>query len=294
MSEQQSERSTDIEFSAVEPDAMARKAAAVGVKKGERNVASQIVLGLLAGAYIGLGGMLATVAGAGAEGIMSYGATQMLMGLAFSLGLILVLIGGAELFTGNVLMLIALAERRLTALRLASAWAVVYLANLAGSLLLAVLVFAADVQGQGDGAVGLKALDIASSKTALPFGVALASGILANGLVCLAVWLYFSARTTVDMVVAILPPIAAFVAVGSEHSIANMYLIPYGLLVKELGSPELWRGAEPTAAAYATLTLAGFFKNLAAVTIGNVIGGGLVGLAYWFAYLRGKPGRPEA
>lgn len=288
MSERPPGERIGVELAAVEPGEMAEKAASVGVKKGERNVRQQIVLGVLAGAYIGLGGLLSTVAGAGAEGAMPFGATQILMGVAFSLGLILVLVGGAELFTGNVLMLIALAERRLSPRDLAAAWGVVYAANLAGSLILAALVLAANIHGHGDGMVGVKALQIAHDKTLLPFSVALTSGILANGLVCLAVWLYFNARNTTDMVLAIVPPITAFVAVGAEHSIANMYLIPFGLLVKELAGPEFWSTAQTTAASYPALTLAGFLWNLLAVTIGNIIGGAAVGLAYWLAYLGGR------
>ena len=273
----------DTDVDALPPKEIAEKTADTGVEKGTSETGKLIILGMLAGVYIGLGGLFATVAGAGAAETMAFGATQVLMGIVFSLGLLLVLIGGAELFTGNVLLLVALAEKRLTRLQLARAWAIVYAANLVGSLALAVLVLAAGLHSAGDGAVGVKAIEMAGAKTRLGFGTAVASGVIANGLVCLGVWLFFGARTITDKVLAVVPPIAAFVAVGTEHSIANMYLIPYALLLTNFAAGDL---AQQAVTIDPTLRLSGFIGNLIPVTIGNIIGGALIGLAYWAAYLR--------
>lgn len=264
-------------------DQMASRAVEVGVEKGTGATAKLIVLGLLAGVYIGLGGIFAIVVGAGVGGAMPFGMVQLVTGLAFSLGLVLVLVGGAELFTGNVLLLIAWAEGRLSSLDLARAWGIVYAANFAGSLALAGLVLAAGVHTHGDHAVATRAVAVAAQKTSLGFGTALASGILANLLVCLAVWLYFGSRTTTDRILAIILPITAFVALGTEHSVANMFMVPYGILVQAMAAAPL---AEQGIAADPTLGWIGFLANLAAATAGNVIGGTIVGLAYWLAYLR--------
>jgi formate transporter len=270
---------TDVDI--LPPDKIAPKAADAGVDKGTMATSRLVVLGLLAGAYIGLGGLFATVAGAGATATMSYGAGQVLMGIAFSLGLVLVLVAGAELFTGNVLLLVAVAEKRLSWGHLGRAWSIVYVANLVGSIALALLVLAAGLHAHGGGAVAKKAIEIAGAKTALPFGVALASGVIANALVCLTVWLAYGARTTGDKIIAVMLPICAFVAVGAEHSVANMYLVPYGLLLSWITDLAGNGVSMP-----ASLGIAGFLANLLATTIGNIIGGGIVGFAYWFAYLR--------
>lgn len=277
------------ELQAREPPAMAQEATGSAVQSADYDTPKLIVLGLAAGAYIGLGGMLSTVVAAGAEGVLPYGLTQLLAGLTFTLGLLLVLIGGAELFTGNTLMVIALPHRQLIPGKMLYAWVVVYLANFAGSILAAALVFGADIHTGGDGAVGLRALTIASNKTDLSFVTAFLSGILANMLVCLAVWLYYSARTTTDMVFAIVPPIAAFVAVDSEHSVANMYLIPFGMMVRNFGDAEFWSEAGASAIDYPGVDLAGFMGNLIPATLGNIVGGALIAGLYWFAYLRGRP-----
>lgn len=270
-----------VSLDGLNPQKIATKAADVGVTKATLDTSKMIILGLLAGIYISFGGLLATVAGAGASGMMSLGATQVLMGLVFSLGLILVVVGGAELFTGNVLLVIAVAEKRLSVAQLGRAWAIVYGANLVGALSMAVLVAVAGLHTAGDGAVAAKAIQIASFKTQLSLGTSLASGIIANALVCLAVWMSIGARSTTDKVIAIVPPVTAFVAVGSEHSIANMYLIPYGILIDGMTA-----GVTTSGPVQATLGLAEFIANLVAVTVGNIIGGALIGMAYWAAYLR--------
>jgi formate transporter len=266
-----------------EPPKIAEKTKSKGTAKTERGTGELVILGLLAGVYIAFGGLFATVAQAGE---LPFGAGQVLAGVAFSLGLILVLIGGAELFTGNTLMVVTWAERDAgpgPVLR-ALGWA--YVTNLVGSLAVVALALAAGVHMAGDGAVGAAALQTANQKAGLTFGAALASGVLANMLVCLAVWMAYGAKSAADKVLVIIPPIAAFVALGLEHSVANMSLIPLGWGVKEFADPSFWRDSGLSPSQYPDLTLAGFALNLAAATIGNVIGGAVIGGAYWFALLR--------
>jgi formate transporter FocA len=269
------------------PADMAVKAEQIGVRKAHLNPISMFALAVLAGAFIALGAVFATTVSAGA-GSLPYGVTRLLAGLVFTLGLILVIIGGAELFTGNNLIVMAWASRKVSTGLLLKNWLIVYLGNFAGALGTASLVYLGRQYTFGQGAVGAAALATANAKVGLEFVQALALGILCNALVCLAVWLTFSARTTTDRLLAIMPPIAAFVAAGFEHSIANMYFIPIGLFIKA-GAPEaFWTGIGKTAADYASLTWSNFFiKNLLPVTLGNVIGGTLlVGAVYWFVYLR--------
>lgn len=250
---------TETVFSALEDKA--------GLDTGPR-----ITLGLLAGVYIGLGGLFALIALAGAEA-MPHGVAQVIAGLVFALGLALVMVGGAELFTGNTLMIGPVAHGRIPAAKAAVALAVVYLANFAGSVLLALLVLASGLHEAGEGAVGRAALDLGATKTEKGAGQLLASGILANMLVCLAVWLAYGGKTVTQKIAALTLPIAAFVAAGFEHSVANMFLLPYAALV----------GAATEAAQ--TVTAAGMVTNLVMSTIGNLIGGGLIALAYGRAYM---------
>jgi formate transporter len=283
-------------FDALLPGEMAEKVEAIGVQKTRLPTARLLTLAMLAGAFIAFGAMLSTIAVAGADGVLPYGVTRLLAGLVFSVGLILVIVGGAELFTGNNLMVMAWASGRVSILEVLRAWALVYVGNFAGGLAIAGLVFLSQDYARGGGAVGAAALAIADSKASLPFLLALARGVLCNVLVCLAVWLCFSARTTTDRILAIVPPITTFVAAGFEHSVANMYLIPYGLLVRNFAPPSFWTAIGATPDKFSALTIQGMIANLVPVTIGNVIGGGaLVGVVYWFAYLRprrvmvGKP-----
>ncbi|MDX9864576.1 MAG: formate/nitrite transporter family protein, partial [Anaerolineaceae bacterium] len=209
---------------------------------------------------------------------------RLLMGLAFCLGLILVVIAGAELFTGNNLIVLAWADRKITTAALMRNWGIAFLGNLIGSVLLAGLVFLSGQYTAGSGAVGKVALQFAVSKCNLTFVHALTLGVLCNMLVCLAVWLTFSAGSTTDKILAILFPITAFVAAGFEHSVANMYFIPFGLLIKAF-DPAFVMAHQVDVS---SLTWQSFlFNNLLPVTVGNMIGGaGLVGLMYWFIYLR--------
>ncbi len=278
---------------ALAPADMARRSQLVGIRKAHAGAVPLFWLAVLAGGFIGLGAVFATVVGTSSPGVpggLPWGVTRLLMGTAFSLGLILVIVGGAELFTGNVLLVIGWASRRISTLSVLRNWGIVYAGNLVGAAGLAGLVVLAGEWRAAGGGFGLSALSIAQAKAHLPFGEALVLGILCNILVCLAVWLTYSARTTADRILAIVPPIAAFVAAGFEHSIANMYFLPVGILVKTFAPDSFWQAIGQTPASFPDVTWAGFVSNLVPVTIGNAIGGGLfVGAVYWLVYLRRAP-----
>ena len=269
------------------PPDMARRAEQVGVAKASLGAEKLLALGVLAGAFIAMGAVFATTVTAGGSDL-AYGVGRLLAGLAFSLGLILVVVAGAELFTGNNLVVMAWASGRVATRRLLWTWTLVYLGNFAGAIATAGLMYATRQYRFGGGVVGEQVLTIAAAKTGLGFVQAIALGAFCNALVCLAVWLTYSARTTADKILAIIPPITAFVASGFEHSVANMYFIPIGLLVRQDSSwlasasalPDLW-----------DLTWGAFFvDNLIPVTIGNLIGGTvMVAALYWFVYLRPAP-----
>lgn len=279
-----SERGLD----ALLPAEIAIKAENVGVQKVRLETTRLIVLAVLAGAFIALGAMFATTVLAGADGALPFGVSRLLAGLVFSLGLILVVVGGAELFTGNTLMVMALAARKITLAEMLRAWAVVYLGNFVGALGTAVLVVLSGQYLSAEGEVAEVALGLAVAKVSLPFNRALFLGVLCNVLVCLAVWLSLGARGTADKVLAVLFPVSAFVAAGFEHSVANMYLVPLGILIEAWAPAELWSQVSIAASDLALLSWSNFFWSLVPVTIGNVIGGGvLVGAVYWFVYLRG-------
>jgi formate transporter FocA len=284
-----------LHLDALLPAEMAAKAEEIGVKKARLDALSTFTLAVLAGAFIALGAMFSTTVVAGAAGALPYGVTRLLAGLVFSLGLILVVVGGAELFTGNNLIAMAWAGRKVSTRRLLRNWAIVYAGNFAGALATAALVFLSGQFTFGGGSVGAAALATADAKVGLDFGRALALGILCNALVCLAVWLTYSARSTADRIFAILPPITAFVAAGFEHSIANMYFIPIALLIKGGAPDSFWASIGKTPAAYPGLTWEAFLvRNLLPVTLGNIVGGALlVGAVYWFVYLRPRASAPS-
>ena len=273
-------------FDALVPAAIARKAEATGVAKTEMETGRLFVLAVLAGAFISLGALFSTVVTAGATS--SPGLTRMLGGVAFALGLVLVVVAGAELFTGNTLVIIAFASRRVRLVRLLRNWGIVYLGNAVGATATAMLVVLSRRFEAGDGSIGIRTLDIAVAKTSLSIPDAFVSGILANTLVCLAVWLSMSARSVTDKVVAIVPPVAAFVAAGFEHSVANMYFIPAALFQRLLARAAFWETTSTSADQYRSITWSKFVThNLVPVTLGNIVGGAvLVGLTYWFVYLR--------
>jgi formate/nitrite transporter len=268
------------------PREMAEKAEAVGVRKAGLDAVSLLVLAILGGAFIALGAMFATTVLAGAEGALPFGLGRLFAGIAFCLGLVLVVAGGAELFTGNALMVMALAAGKIRLGDMLRAWAIVYVGNFVGAVATALLVFLSGQYLAGQGAVAQVALKLARDKAGLPIDQAFFLGILCNVLVCLAVWLSLGARTLGDKVLAVLFPVSAFVVAGFEHSVANMYIIPLGLFVQSWGPPELWAQAGAGA-----LTWWGFLASLVPVTLGNIAGGGgLVGGVYWFVYLRGRRG----
>jgi formate/nitrite transporter len=262
-------------FDCYSPKEIAERVEEVGVTKAWLPFTSMTALGVLAGGFVGLGAMFFTLVASDAN--VSFAITRVLGGLVFSLGLILVVIAGAELFTGNNLLVIAWVGRRITALRLLQNFAVVYFANLIGAAGLAVLVALSGHAKMADGAVGRAAVSLAAAKCALPFGEAFFKGVLCNVLVCLAVWIAMAGRNVTDKILAIAFPITAFVACGFEHSVANMYFVPLGVLLQpEFGN----MGGTP-------LSWSGFARNLLPVTLGNIVGGaGMVGLVHWLIYRR--------
>jgi formate/nitrite transporter len=276
-------------FDALPPVEMARKAEEVGAAKAGLSALDTFALAVLAGAFIAMGAIFSTTTLAGATGL-PYGVGRLLAGLVFSLGLILVVVAGAELFTGNNLIVMAWASRRVSTLRLLRNWTLVYAGNLVGSVGTAGLMIAARQYTFGKGAVGETALTIASGKVGLGWGQAVALGALCNALVCLAVWLAYGAHSTADKVLAIVPPIAAFVASGFEHSVANMYFVPYALFVKH---DHAFVASLAKAPDLSRLTWGRFiWANLIPVTLGNIVGGALlVGAVYWFVYLRAERSR---
>ncbi|HYO44449.1 MAG TPA: formate transporter FocA [Candidatus Limnocylindrales bacterium] len=282
-------RPREPRIDALLPSEMAAKASDIGAKKAAGGIMPTFVLAILAGAFVALGAAFATTVTAGASGIVPYGIMRVLAGLAFSLGLILVIVGGAELFTGNNLLAMAWASRRITLAAVARNWAIVYAGNLVGAVGTAVLVVASGQYRFGGDSVGSAALSTALLKVEHSPLEAFVLGILCNGLVCLAVWLTYSARTTTDRILAIVPPIAAFVAMGFEHSIANMYFIPVAMLIRVVAPDAFWESIGHAPADYAAVDVAGLVGNLVPVTLGNIVGGTLlVGAVYWLVYLRGR------
>ncbi len=291
---------TEIRIDALLPAEMAKRAEYVGVRKAETPAITLFALAILAGAFIAMGAIFATtvfsgsMAISGADGTVAfrtglpYGVTRLLGGLAFCLGLIMVVVGGAELFTGNNLIVMAWASGKVTTAGLLRNWVIVYIGNFVGSLGSAVLLFLSQQYMASNGAVGTTALNIAKAKVELGFVQAIALGILCNALVCMAVWLTFSARSTLDKIAAIIFPISAFVAAGFEHSIANMYFIPVALFIKDFAPAKFWEVTKLSADTYSSITWGSFFiNNLIPVTIGNIIGGVvLVAGIYWLVFLR--------
>ena len=252
----------------------------VGVKKATVSVLNTLVLGALAGVYIGFGAALATLVGHDAAGKVGVGIAQVLTGSVFSVGLILVVIAGAELFTGNNLMIASVLGKEYGPSLMLSRWGLVYVANFIGAVLLAFIMYHSGLWKMASGGVGAKAIAIARAKVNLPFGEAFFRGVGCNWLVCLAVWMALSAKEIAGKVLAIFFPIMAFVALGYEHCVANMYFIPLGLFLK--GGPAA-AGAE-----LGSLTWGRFLTaNLVPVTLGNIVGGALfVGCTYWWVYAR--------
>jgi formate/nitrite transporter len=287
---------TEVRIDALLPAEMARRAEIIGIRKAETKFFPMMVLSILAGAFIGLGALFSTTIVAGSMSIktadgtaafiaaLPFGVVRLLAGLVFCLGLILVVIGGAELFTGNNLIVMAWANRKVSTIALLRNWVIVYIGNFIGSIATAIFVFWGKQYTFGSGSVGLAAMTIANTKVNLGFTQAIALGIMCNALVCMAVWMTFSSRSVTDKIMAIIFPITAFVAAGFEHSIANMYFIPMGLFIKQF-DPAF---TAQTGIDVSNLTWQAFFvNNLLPVTIGNIIGGAiLVAAIYWIVYLK--------
>lgn len=279
-------------FDALLPREIAARAEDVGVAKAGLGFFSTFLLAVLAGAFIALGAVFSTNTLAGAADTLPFGVARLLAGLTFSLGLILVVVAGAELFTGNNLLLMAFASGKLSLGAVVRNWTIVYSGNFVGAAATALGMYVAGVHRMGNGQVGAAMLRIASAKCSLAWDEALVRGVYCNALVCLAVWLCMSCRTTGDRILAIIFPVTAFVAAGFEHSIANMYYVPAAMLVKA-GAGDAWiTGVGVDPAGLGALAWDRFIvANLVPVTLGNMIGGGLfVGAVYWVVYCR----RPRA
>jgi formate transporter FocA len=284
----QSTQTNPVTFDAFMPVEMAVRAEEVGVKKALMGWRNTVALGVLAGAFISLGAIFANTVTAGPTSAFPLGVVRLLGGLVFCLGLILVLVAGAELFTGNNLIVMAWANGRVSTRHILRNWGLVYVGNFIGSIATAILMYFTGHYQFGSGFIGLNMLNAANTKCELGFIQAIALGIACNALVCLAVWLCYSARTTTDKILSIIFPISAFVAAGFEHCVANMYIIPMALLVKAGAPNSFWTDIGRAATDYADLTWSNFFfANLLPVTMGNIFGGSvMVGLVYWFIYLR--------
>jgi len=263
------------EVDSYRPAQIAARVEFAGLGKIRQAFTTTLLLSILAGAYISFGALSYTIVVT--DSGLGWGPTRLLGGAAFSLGLVLVIVAGAELFTGNVLMVIGWASGRVRGLDVLGNWSLVYVGNLVGALATAALVILSGILDLSDGAVARTAAEIAAAKLQLTGSEALFRGILCNVLVCLAVWLSFAGRSLTDKVIAILLPVSAFVVAGFEHSVANMYAIPVAM-----------------AAGLVDADIASLLRNLFFVTAGNVVGGGvLVALTYWVVYIRnGEEPRP--
>ncbi len=255
---------------AYSPDDIARKVESMGVKKAHVDTLTLLVLAILAGAFIALGALFYTVVITGSQ--LGFGVTRLLGGLSFSLGLILVVVGGAELFTGNNLLTMAWASGQISTSSVLRNWLYSYIGNVIGALGTVVLVVLAGVAGLDNGGVAQTAVKIAASKANLTLCEAFIRGMLCNALVCLAVWLAMGGRSVVDKIMAIFLPVAAFVALGFEHSIANWFFLPFGLILDDHG----------------VVSFLGSITNIIMATAGNIVGGAVqIGAVYWVAYSRG-------
>jgi formate transporter len=290
---------TEFSIDALLPPEMAKRAEDVGVRKSEMATLRMFMLAVLAGGFIAMGAIFATTVSAGSipisdpsgapvfTGALPYGVVRVLAGIAFSLGLILVVVGGAELFTGNNLIVMAWASGKVSGRALLRNWVIVYIGNFVGSVGTAVLMFLSRQYTFGGNSVGITALRTGIAKCELDFVQAVALGVLCNALVCMAIWLTFSARSTIDKILAIVFPISAFVAAGFEHSVANMYFVPYALMIKYLDAGFLATVSSQIPHSEDLTWQVFLLRNLLPVTLGNIIGGaGLVAAVYWAIFLR--------
>ena len=267
-----------ISIDSLAPAAIERKAESIGVTKNALTFSRLIPLALAAGFFIGLGGLYFTLFMA--DSSLSFAVQRFAGALMFSLGLALVIICGAELFTGNSLMIGALASRKIPVGGMLRNWIWVWIFNLVGAVILVTLVYLSDTPKLGQ--MGATMMKIAAGKVSLGWGTLFFKGILCNVLVCLAVWMGFAAHSVADKILAVLLPVSAFVALGFEHCVANMYFLPMGYLLASSGFPAP-AGFDPS-----VITIPGIFYNLSAVTLGNLVGGFMVALVYWWAFAEKK------
>ena len=262
---------------AYSPVEIARRIEAVGETKARMATLPLALLGVLAGAFIGLGAMLFVLVKS--DPSLGFAASSVLGGLVFAIGLLMVVVAGAELFTGNNLIVMAWADGRVSTGQVLRNWGIVCLANFVGAAGLALLVFASGHASLNGGAIGHKVVQIAVAKQELPFVTAILRGVLCNVLVCMAVWMAMAGRSVTDKAVAVFLPVMAFVAAGFEHSIANMYLMPLAMLLQHGGLT-----------GYSAVTWSGMLGNLLPVILGNVLGGAvLVAGIYHLIYKHQRP-----
>jgi len=273
---------------------MARAAEDAAFGKATSHQLKSFLLALTGGGYIALGFVFFVTSQVGAEQL-PYGVAKILGGVVFATGLSLVVLTGAELFTSSTLTLTARASGRISTWQVLRNWVVVFIGNFFGALTIVGLIYFGRTWEQAEGAWGAVVLDVSMKKVDHDFLTAFVLGILCNLMVCLAIWAAYSGRTTVDKVVAVTMPIALFVATGFEHSVANMFMVPLGILIRTFAGNDFWATSGLDAAAYGDLTWANFFvDNLLPVTLGNIVGGGvMIGVLYWtiFHFLD-KPGTP--
>ena len=269
----------NFNMDAYSPQQIAERVDNIGVTKARLPLLSMAMLGLLAGAFIGLGALYYTLVVSDAS--LSFAVARVLGAVCFSLGLLLVVVAGAELFTGNNLLAMAWADGKVSTAEVLRNWAVVCAANFVGAAGLALLVFLSGHAGMNGGAIAQSYLKIAITKSTMPVAELFFRGVLCNVLVCMAVWMVLAGRSVVDKFFAIVLPVSAFVAAGFEHSIANMYFFPLALLLKESGIA-LPAGAD-------AITVYAMLRNLVPVILGNIFGGSvLVALVYYVIYIRPK------
>jgi formate transporter len=260
-------------FDVYSPREIAQRVHDLCQTKSRLSLLQLAMLGILAGAFIGLGALYSVLVLSDAS--LGFAASRVLGGVVFSLGLLLVVVAGAELFTGNNLLAMAWADGCMSTRDVLTNWVVVCLANFAGALGLAAIVYLSGHTAMNGGAVGKTYLAIAAAKSSLSLAEAFFRGMLCNVLVCMAVWMTLAGRSVMDKFIAIVFPISAFVAAGFEHSIANMYLFPLAEMLK--------------AGAGQPVELAWLWRNLVPVIAGNLVGGSvLVALVYYVIYLRGE------
>ena len=275
-----------LNLNAYNPSEIQAAIETVGVTKARMPFLPSFMLGVVAGGSIGFGALYYTIVASDAQ--LSFAVARVLGGLVFSLGLALVLVCGAELFTGNNLIVMAWASGRVSLAEMLRNWAIVYLGNLVGALGLVALVLLSRHLEMNGGRIGQAVIETAAAKIRPDFVTLFFKGVVCNVLVCMAVWIAHAGRSVTDKIVGLILPISAFVAAGFEHCIANLYFLPLAWLVVQTGGPVL-PGTDVSA-----ITIAGIVHNLVPVTLGNVVGGaGLVGLVYWVIYRRGLATRAE-